>query len=208
MVQQQEEQRRALSYHLHDETAQVFAAVKMQLGIVRETSEPAAAARLDRVLGLVDTGIQSIRNLTNDLRPSLLDDLGLVPALRALAKDVADQTGLAVRVETLGALPPLSGDAELALFRALQEALSNVARHAEATVVNVRISGDASGVRLAVRDDGRAQLSAGALEGRGRMGLAGMRERITALGGTLSVRAAPEGGVELVVTLTASAPTA
>jgi signal transduction histidine kinase len=111
-------------------------------------------------------------------------------------------------VETLGALPPLSGDAELALFRALQEALSNVARHAEATVVNVRISGDASGVRLAVRDDGRAQLSAGALEGRGRMGLAGMRERITALGGTLSVRAAPEGGVELVVTLTASAPTA
>jgi signal transduction histidine kinase len=205
MVQQQEEQRRALSYHLHDETAQVFAAVKMQLGIVRETSDPDAAARLDRVLGLVDTGIQSIRNLTNDLRPSLLDDLGLLPALRALAADVADQTGLDVEFDAPAALPPLPDDAELALFRALQEALSNVARHAQATRVTVRLEvEDERLVRLTVRDDGRARPAAGALAGHGRMGLAGMRERITALGGTLTVRAAPEGGVELVATFAAS----
>ena len=209
MVEQQEEQRRALSYHLHDETAQVFAAVKMQLGIVRETSDPEAAARLDRVLGLVDTGIQSIRNLTNDLRPSLLDDLGLVPALRALAADFSEQTGIAVTVDAPPSLPPLPDDAELALFRALQEALSNVARHARATGVDVRVAASASGtVRLTVRDDGRAAPPAGALAGQGRMGLVGMRERITALGGTLSVRAAPEGGVELIATVAASEPTA
>jgi signal transduction histidine kinase len=201
MVQQQEEQRRALSYHLHDETAQVFAAVKMQLGIVRETSAPDAAARLDRVLGLVDTGIQSIRNLTNDLRPPLLDDLGLVPALRALAADVAEQTGLAVRVDAPASLPELSGEAELALFRTLQEALSNVVRHAKATSVTVRVSHEAGAVRIAVRDNGATRPAPGALEGGGRMGLVGMRERITALGGTLSVRAAPEGGVELIATL-------
>jgi len=206
MVQQHEEQRRALSYHLHDETAQVFAAVKMQLGILRESTDPAGAERLDRVLRLVDAGIQSIRNLTNDLRPSLLDDLGLLPALRALAADFSDQTGIRVSVDAPPALPSLPDEAELALFRALQEALSNVARHAQATMVQVRleVAGDAA-VRLCVRDDGQARPASGALEGRGRMGLAGMRERITALGGTLSVHAAAEGGVELTVTLAAPA---
>jgi signal transduction histidine kinase len=204
MVQQHEEQRRALSYHLHDETAQVFAAVKMQLGILRESTDPAGAERLDRVLRLVDSGIQSIRNLTNDLRPSLLDDLGLLPALRALAADFSDQTGIRVTVEAPAALLPLPDEAELALFRALQEALSNVARHAQATSVAVRleVTGDAA-VRLCVRDDGRVRATVGALEGHGRMGLAGMRERITALGGTLSVHAAADGGVELTVTLAA-----
>jgi signal transduction histidine kinase len=111
-----------------------------------------------------------------------------------------------VSVDAPPALPSLPDEAELALFRALQEALSNVARHAQATMVQVRleVAGDAA-VRLCVRDDGQARPASGALEGRGRMGLAGMRERITALGGTLSVHAAAEGGVELTVTLAAPA---
>ncbi|HUF29990.1 MAG TPA: GAF domain-containing sensor histidine kinase [Gemmatimonadaceae bacterium] len=204
MVHQHEEQRRTLSYHLHDETAQVFAAVKMQLGMVRESSDPSGAERLDRVLSLVDTGIQSIRNLTNDLRPSLLDDLGLLPALRALAADFASQSGLEVDVDAPPALPSLPDEVELALFRALQEALSNVARHAQATSVTVTLGNAAGGaVHMTVRDDGRAAISAGALEGHGRMGLAGMRERIMALGGTLSVRGTANGGVLLSVTLAA-----
>lgn len=204
MVKQHEEQRRTLSYHLHDETAQVFAAVKMQLGMVRESSDPSGAERLDRVLSLVDTGIQSIRNLTNDLRPSLLDDLGLLPALRALAADFASQSGLDVTVDSPPALPSLPDEVELALYRALQEALSNVGRHAEASAVSVTLQNKANGaVHMTVRDDGRATISAGALEGHGRMGLAGMRERIAALGGTLSVRGTPSGGVILSVTLAA-----
>lgn len=204
MVQQHEEQRRTLSYHLHDETAQVFAAVKMQLGMVRESSDPTSAERLDRVLKLVDTGIQSIRNLTNDLRPSLLDDLGLLPALRALAADFASQSDLDVKVASPPALPSLPDEVELALFRALQEALSNVGRHAEASTVTVTLENTATGaIRMTVRDDGRAATSARALEGHGRMGLAGMRERIAALGGTLSVQGTPGGGVLLSVTLAA-----
>ena len=204
MVQQHEEQRRTLSYHLHDETAQVFAAVKMQLGMVRESSDPAGAERLDRVLSLVDTGIQSIRNLTNDLRPSLLDDLGLLPALRALAADFASQSGLDVTVASPRALPSLPDEVELALFRALQEALSNVGRHAEASTVAVTLESTADGaIQMTVRDDGRVATSARALEGHGRMGLAGMRERIAALGGTLSVQGTPGGGVLLSVTLAA-----
>ena len=204
MVQQHEEERRAMSYHLHDETAQVFAAVKMQLGILREATDPAGAERLDRVLRLVDSGIQSIRNLTNDLRPSLLDDLGLVPALRALAADFSDQTGITTNVDAPPVIATMPDEAELALFRALQEGLSNVARHAEAaTKVDVRVEAEGDGIRMVVRDDGRTRPDDGALAGLGRMGLAGMRERITALGGTLSVRSVAEGGVELTVRLAA-----
>lgn len=202
MVHQHEEQRRALSAHLHDETAQVFAAVKMQLGMVRERTPADTQPTLDRVLALVDGGLQGIRHLTSDLRPPLLDDLGLLPALRALAAEFGERSGLAMTVDAPPGLPPLPDDAELALYRALQEALSNVARHAGATQVAVRIAAPGTGtVRLVVEDDGRTVVERAALEGRGRMGLAGMRERITALGGSLRVEARPEGGVALSATI-------
>ncbi|MGH7657628.1 MAG: GAF domain-containing sensor histidine kinase, partial [Gemmatimonadales bacterium] len=132
MVEQHEEQRRRLSQELHDETAQVFSAVKMQLGVMRETLAPETAGRLTQVLELVDEGITSIRNVTNDLRPPLLDDLGLMPALRALATEFAERTGLDTSLEGPGVTPELLPEAELALFRALQEGLSNTARHARA----------------------------------------------------------------------------
>jgi hypothetical protein len=111
----------------------VFSAVKMQLGVLRDEAPPDAPrrARLDRVLGLIDTGIRSIRGVTNALRPSLLDDLGLAAALRSLAADFEERTGIAVALAVDDELPALSPDADLAL-PAVQEALSNVARHAGA----------------------------------------------------------------------------
>jgi signal transduction histidine kinase len=195
MVEQHEEERRRLSRELHDETAQVFSAVKMELGLLRERAQPEQAARLDQVLGLIDTGIHSIRNVTNDLRPSLLDDLGLLPALRSLVADFADHSGLEAELGAPAALPSLSEEAELALFRALQEALANVLRHADARKVAVSISVNDAGVLLRVSDDGRGLppgMSPERLEVTGHMGLAGMRERITALGGT--VRLQPHNG--------------
>jgi signal transduction histidine kinase len=135
----------------------VFTAVKMQLGVLRERAGrdagaadagpngDGARARFDRVLALIDTGIRSIRGVTNALRPSLLDDLGLPAALRSLAADFAERTGVAVDLAVDDALPPLPADAELALFRAVQEALSNVARHAGASRVRVALAADAGG---------------------------------------------------------------
>jgi len=202
MVEQHEEERRRLSRELHDETAQVFSAVKMELGVLRQKVGFEEASRLDQVLELIDTGIRSIRNVTNDLRPSLLDDLGLLPALRSLVADFGERSGIRTGLAVPPVMPSLSREAELALFRALQEALSNVLRHADARSVDVGISVRPEGVLLQVSDDGRGLplgVSAERLELEGHMGLAGMRERITALGGTVRLLAQGGAGARLEV---------
>ncbi|MDX2194399.1 MAG: GAF domain-containing sensor histidine kinase [Gemmatimonadales bacterium] len=212
MVQQHEEERRRLSRELHDETAQVFAAVKLELGGLRGLVGDAGRERLARAVQLVDTGIRGIRNVVNDLRPSLLDDLGLLPALRSLAAEFGERSGLAVALELPDALPPLAHEAELALFRALQEALANVARHAGATRVTIAVAPGARGLELVVTDDGRGPAAghdAALLEARGHMGLAGMRERIGALGGDVRLAGRAGGGATLTVRLPlAAAPAA
>ena len=194
MVRQHEEERRRISLELHDETAQAFAAVKLQLGVLRESVEPALAPRMDRVLELVDTGMRSIRNVTRDLRPPLLDELGLLPALHALVEGFGERSGLTMTFSAPASLPELSHDAELALFRALQEALSNVARHAGARSVTIRLSID-DAVHLEVQDDGRG------VGGGAGMGLTGMSERLSALGGAMHMSNAASGGARLAVRL-------
>jgi signal transduction histidine kinase len=190
MVRQHEDERRRLSRELHDETAQVFSAVKMQVEALRPILPVEHAARIDRLGHLVDTGIRSIRNVTNDLRPSLLDDLGLVPALRSLVSDFAERAGLSVTLDAPASMPVLEPETELAVFRALQEALSNIVRHAEAREVRVTLRCADGQLDLVVRDDGRGL----PVDARGqvrpdesRMGLTGMRERIHAVGGTVRV---------------------
>jgi signal transduction histidine kinase len=206
MIHQYEDERRRLSRELHDETAQVFAAVKLELGLAREGTGPELLPRLDRALQLIDAGIRSIRDVTNDLRPSLLDELGLIPALRALVRDLEGRGDLAIGLDVAGPLPELSESAELALFRALQEALANVVRHAGATRVDVRVAGHDRDVELEVTDDGKGLPLGVRLEQfelAGHMGLAGMRERVVGLGGSVVVGAAPTGGVRLVARIPA-----
>jgi signal transduction histidine kinase len=200
MVAQHEEERRRLSLELHDETAQVFSAVKLQLGIVREDVEAPQAQRLGRVLELVDEGMASIRRVTEALRPSLLDDLGLLPALRALVTDFWSRTGIPASFTGPESLPPMPDEAELAVFRAVQEGLSNVARHAEAESVLVQVQCVAAGLRIAIEDDGRGLPPVeGSMEER--MGLAGMRERLGAMGGRVVIERAATGGTRLVLEL-------
>ncbi len=195
MARQHEEERRRISLELHDETAQAFSAVKLQLGVLRETVDPLLAPRMDRVLELVDTGMRSIRNVARDLRPPLLDELGLLPALHALVEGFGERTGIRMSFDAPTALPPLSNDAELALFRALQEALSNVARHANARSVGITLSKEGGELRLEVRDDGRG------FQGDAGLGLTGMGERLGALGGSVQIANATDGGARLAVRL-------
>lgn len=200
MVRQHEDERRRLSRELHDETAQVLAAVNMQIGIAREGAPAEQRLPLDRALALVGDGIRGIRRVTEHLRPSLLDDLGLQPALRGLVEDFRQNQNIAISFTAPDRLPDLSDEAELALFRALQEALSNVARHAAATHVDVRVEANETELQLHVADNGRG-LADGVLSrasASGRTGLVGMRERIHGLGGHAEVIGAGEaGGVQL-----------
>jgi signal transduction histidine kinase len=196
MIRQHEDERRRLSRELHDETAQVFTAVKMQLGVLRGGVDDGQRQRLDRVLALIDTGIRSIRNVTNDLRPSLLDDLGLLPALRSLCAEFQERSGIRTTLDAPHALPPLPEDADLALFRAMQEGLSNVARHATAESVQVTLTLAPDALLLSVRDDGAGLGGPADLarwERDGHMGLVGMRERIGALGGSVALVDAGRG---------------
>jgi signal transduction histidine kinase len=210
MVRQNEEQRRRLSLELHDETAQVFSAAKLQLGLLREGAGEDVAQRLDRLMALIDTGIRGIRNVTNELRPPLLDDLGWLPAVRALVQEFSDRTGVAAHLEAAEHHPPLGQEAELALFRAVQEALANVARHAGAASVVVLIVPADGGLLVRITDDGRGwdgQIDPGSLEQRGHLGLAGMRERIVSVGGRVEVTGAPDSGVRIEIFLPGQATT-
>ncbi|WP_373070518.1 histidine kinase [Gemmatimonas sp.] len=190
MVRQHEDERRRLARELHDETAQVFSAVKMQLEALRPLLVEGTAPRLDRLLSLVDTGIASIRQVTSDLRPTLLDDLGLRPALHSLVTDFTERSGIRATFDAPITFPPLHPDADLALFRALQEALSNVVRHAQATQVDVLVAVDSNGLVLSVRDDGHGfpvGRNGRIRDAENRMGLTGMRERLFAIGGEVVI---------------------
>lgn len=196
MVRQHEEERRHLSRELHDETGQVLAAVNMQIGLASEAAGSAASSHLARARALIDEGIRGIRRVTADLRPSLLDDLGLAPALRGLVDHFRDTHEIMVHYDEPESLPPLPKETELALFRSLQEALSNVARHAAAQRIDVRLSLHGSSLRLRIRDDGRG-FDVGA--NGGGTGLVGMRERMHAVGGGVDVDSSASGGTELMV---------
>ncbi len=209
MVEQHEEQRRRLARELHDETAQVFSALKLQLGALRESSAPDLAPRFDRVLELVNAGVRSIRNVSEDLRPPALDDLGLVAALRALVAQFGQWSGVRVTFETPDEVRGLAPEAELALFRTVQEGLANVARHAGAQRVLVRLGHGRAGVELTVEDDGvglAPERLSQITTGPGRSGLFGMRERLAGLGGRVELRRGTGGGVRLTVELPITTP--
>ncbi|HEX9691661.1 MAG TPA: sensor histidine kinase [Gemmatimonadales bacterium] len=201
MINLHEAERRHLQRELHDETAQVFSAVRLQIGLLRERAAPELAPRLDRVLRLIDVGIGSIRSVTARLRPSVLDELGLPAALRALVEHFAERSMLRITLPPLDDLPPLGGTEELAVYRAVQEALSNAAQHADATRATIALSMEEGLLTLTVTDNGSGwppDWSPEAAGRRGHYGLAGMRERFRALGGDVHVGDAAGGGAVIV----------
>ncbi len=200
MIQQHEEERNRLSRELHDETAQVLAAVNMQLGLLREKGDEEMAVALDRARSLVGEGIRSIRSVTRNLRPTALDDLGLLSALRALARDFGSQEALRVDFEEPKKLPALAGDAELALYRTLQEALANAVRHGQCRRVSVSVSAEEGDVVLDVQDDGVGfPMDDPRGLNRTRGGLAGIRERIAGVGGAFKLENVTGGGAHVWV---------
>ena len=197
-----EEQTRRISHELHDQAGQLLASVYLALDELARELSPAVAARLDRVKGLLDSIEDQLRRLSHELRPTILDDLGLGPALEFLAEGVSARNGLPITVEGMPG-ERLPARVETVLYRIVQEALNNVSKHAEASSVKLRVSSKERAIRCSIRDDGigfdvSAVMERGGAEG---IGLIGIRERLAPLRGTLDINSTPGGGTELVVTI-------
>ncbi len=187
LLQAQEDERRRIARELHDEAGQALTAVKIELDLEGRAE---AAERVGQVLA-------QVRDLSNLLRPSALDNLGLLPALRGLVEDFSSRTRIEARFDAPETFPQLAPDRQVVIYRVAQEALTNVARHSGAAHVTVGLDASNGGVRMTVEDDGRG--AAG--EPVANLGLLGMRERVAAAGGTLHTSGEPGRGFRVVVEL-------
>jgi two-component system sensor histidine kinase UhpB len=178
----QEAERLRIARGLHDEVGQVLTGVLLQLDD-EETREAVRQA------------LEEVRRIAQELRPEMLEHLGLVSALTELSRRFAESSGLRVERRFADDLPALSEEAELAVYRVAQESLTNVARHAQAANVLVTLDRGKGSVVLSVSDDGRGMSQAVASNGHG--GLRGMRERALLVGGALAIKRSREGGVEV-----------
>jgi len=197
MLEDQEATARRFSHELHDELGQSLTAIKTNLSALAADRDGAHnRERFVDCLQLVDEAIGNVRQMSQLLRPTILDDFGLEAGLRWLAEGFTTRTGIEVRVESTysGRLPD---ETETHLYRIAQEALTNIARHAEARQVIIRLAAGAREVQLAIQDDGRG-MAAKTPGGRG-LGLIGMRARARSAGGDVEVKSPPGGGVLIEV---------
>jgi signal transduction histidine kinase len=195
-----EEEAKRIAHTLHDEAAQLLASVHVALAAMSGDLPPSARPRLDEVRGLLDRIEDDLRRLSHELRPTMLDDLGLLPALRFLAEGFAKRTGLRIEVEgsTEGRLPPV---VETALYRIVQEALTNAVRHAHAARVTVQLQREPRVIRCSVADDGIGFDAPAVLahrRGPG-LGLVGIRERLEGVRGSFQIVSAPGRGTTVQV---------
>jgi PAS domain S-box-containing protein len=201
LFQVQEDEKRHMARELHDEIGQALTAAKINLQSAQRVDDPAdLARRLDESIGILDGLLQQTRRLSLDLRPPLLDDLGLVPTLRSYVDEQAQRAGFRVTFFADPRLERLSAEIETACFRVAQQALTNATRHAQARNVNVELHLAPQALHLIVRDDG-AGFDVKAAEERGRrgesFGLPGMRERLSLVGGELDLKSILGRGTEV-----------
>jgi signal transduction histidine kinase len=195
LVEAQEQERRAISRELHDEVGQSLSALLMELGNLGAAAPRDADFRrhVESIRKLAESSVQVVRNMALLLRPSMLDDLGLVPALQWQAREISKRTGLSVTVDAENVADDLPEEHKTCIYRVVQEALHNCARHALAHSVRIQVVQESERIRLSVRDDGQGFDSAHV---RG-LGLLGMEERVTHLGGHFHLQSEPGLGTLL-----------
>lgn len=193
----EEDERRSIALELHDGIGQVLTAL---INHLRHTPEDTAGA-----VTLAQSALDEVRRMSRALRPSVLDDLGLVAALTWLARTSAEASGLDVRLDAPESCPPLDPETETVVFRVVQEALNNAVKHAGATRVRVTVQCRRSELRVTVADDGHGfDADARVAAGDSGFGLRGMRDRAELFGGRLDIRSAPGDGSAIVLTLPAT----
>lgn len=198
-----EEERSRIARDIHDEIGQALTALKIDLAYLKKRL-PDPAATLDRKIrdmeAIVDATVGTMHRIATELRPGVLDDLGLTAAIRWLGRDFEQRTGIRVRVTLPDQEPPVTPDQATAVFRILQESLTNVARHAKATTVQVRLLAAATTLELVVQDDGRG-ITEQEITDPHSLGLLGLSERAQACGGLVSVVGVPGRGTTVALFL-------
>jgi len=201
----QEEERKRVARELHDETAQALASLGMDIDSLAKTkglSSREVSKRLEEMRDRASDILREVRSLSQALRPSMLEDLGLLSSLQGLANDLADQRGISVRFEVQGTPRRLSPDVELALFRIVQEALSNVGKHAKATEARLEVEFSPDKFKLTISDNGQGfelPLVIDDFAYLGKLGLTGMRERAKLIDGNLTIQSEQRKGTTLLL---------
>ena len=198
-----EEERKSISREVHDELGQILTALKMDLMSLKKmglTTASVLSEKLQSMLDLTANAIKSVQDISAKLRPGMLDDLGLVAAIEWQIEDFQKRSGISCTVNLPGREPGIDGQRSTALFRILQETLTNVARHARAKNVWLTLSDSGGEISLSVRDDGIG-IAAGEIDNPKSYGLLGIRERLRPFGGACVIRRGPKGGTEVSIRL-------
>jgi signal transduction histidine kinase len=205
LIRAQETERRTISQELHDEMGQRLTAMHINLVEIEKSLMPECSSvvkeRLTETLALVDHTLEQIRELSLDLRPSMLDDLGLVPTLRWYINRYARRLNIEVRFSVMNVEQRLDPEIETTLYRVVQEALTNVAKHARATEVRIRLERTESTLTALIEDNGQGGIShiSHGKHLRQGIGLLGMQERVTGLGGEFRIQSPPGQGTQLLI---------
>jgi signal transduction histidine kinase len=205
----QEEERKRIARELHDDTIQAMIALSRHLDTLASSNAggeqeipQSALRRIEELRDQTDRVIEGMRRFSRDLRPSILDDLGLLPALESLTTTMTERDGIQTQLQVVGEKRRFSPEVELTLFRITQEALSNVRKHAQATQAAVTVEFTDSAVQMTIQDNGVGFIPpalTGDLAATGKLGLVGMQERVRLLQGTLAVESQPGVGAKVTV---------
>ncbi|SFR49329.1 cache domain-containing protein [Litoreibacter janthinus] len=198
IIDTQEEERGRVARELHDSISQILVGIRYTLELARKRvlgGDPKASESLDKGIGGLTEAIHEVRRISADLRPGVLDDLGLGPALKSLIDEFAQRTGISTDFKTVVFRNRLDKDAKIALYRIAQEALTNVERHAEASHVAIEVFGHRMGATMRIQDNGMGIESYGPRERFGGLGLRNMQERMDQLKGSLRILSSQNGTI-------------
>jgi signal transduction histidine kinase len=203
VLRAQEEERKKISRELHDVIAQTLTTINVRLATLKKeaTLNPTGFEKsIVRAQKLIRQSVDIVHRFARELRPTVLDDLGLLPALHTFMKSFREQTGIRVSLSAFAGVEQVNGDKRTVLYRVAQEALTNVARHAQAGQVDVKIQKMDGVICMKIKDNGKGFQEQGVLHNKKgkRLGLLGMRERLEMVGGTFTVTSAPGKGTTIL----------
>jgi len=202
LISAHEDERRRIARELHDEAGQALTALILNLEVAEQSRRGLDAAQLAKLKGIAEHTLTEVRRLIYDLRPSILDDFGLAAALRSYVKETIEPQGIEVAMNIAGLHDRLPSYVETAVFRIVQEALTNILKHAGANRAKVDVAQRDGRIEMTITDDGRGfNLNEVTTSREGGMGLLGMRERAGLLGGTMTIHSTSGGGTRLEVAI-------